>query len=220
MASSPRDCLSRLQREVLHEFCAREPAFYLTGGGALAGFHLGHRTTDDLDLFTEDPAAFERARYVLEAVADAVGARLETRQDAPLFRRCVLSRPGEGLVVDLVCDRASGPASARPRVDGVPVERPEELLANKLTTIVGRGEERDLVDLYFLDRAGYRLEQGLDAALAKDGGCTPATLAWILSELTIPDGLRLPGGVGADELRAFVADAIRRLRRAALPPEG
>jgi hypothetical protein len=93
------------------------------------------------------------------------------------------------------------------------------ILANKLTTIVGRAEERDLVDLLFLERAGFRVEDGLDAALAKDGGCTPATLAWILSELTIPDGIELPGKVEPAELRWFVANLIRRLRAAALPRE-
>lgn len=34
-------------------------SFVLTGGGALAGFHLGHRTSDDLDLFGKPPVALE-----------------------------------------------------------------------------------------------------------------------------------------------------------------
>ncbi len=49
------------------------------------------------------------------------------------------------------------------------------------------------------------------------GGCTPAALAWVLAEVSIPDGLDLPGGVPAAELRQFVADLIVRLRRAAFP---
>ena len=39
----------------------------------------------------------------------------------------------------------------------------------------------------------------------------------MLSEIEIPDGIALPAGVTAEELRAFVADLIVRLRRAALP---
>jgi hypothetical protein len=73
------------------------------------------------------------------------------------------------------------------------------------------------VDVLFLERAGWKVEDALPSALAKDGGCTPATLAWLLSEIEIPDGMELPGGVAPEELRRFVADLIVRLRRAALP---
>jgi hypothetical protein len=210
--------LTPLQQQVLRGFFARERGFYLTGGGALAGYHLGHRTTEDLDLFTDDPAAFERGRFVVADVAAELGAQLEVRQEAPLFRRVVLQRPDGGVVVDLVCDRASQPAAEKPEHDGIRVDPPEEILANKLTTIVGRAEERDLIDLIHLERAGLRIEDALPAALARDGGCTPATLAWILSEIVIPDGLELPGGVTVPELRGYVDDLIKRLRRAALPP--
>lgn len=46
--------LSPFQREVLEAFFCKENRFFLTGGGALVGFHLGHRETDDLDLFATD----------------------------------------------------------------------------------------------------------------------------------------------------------------------
>ncbi len=93
----------------------------------------------------------------------------------------------------------------------------EEILATKLTTVLSRAEVRDLVDLLFLERAGWRVEQALAAALAKDGGCTPAALAWILSEVSIPDEATVPGGVHPAELREFVRALVVRLRRAALP---
>jgi hypothetical protein len=219
MASSPRESLTALQQQVLHAFFAREPDFYLTGGAALVGYHLAHRTTDDLGLFTGDPEAFERGRRVIEAVAAALGATLVVGQESPLFRRVVVECAGGGVVVDMVCDRASGPASARPDHDGVRVDRAETILANKLTTILGRAEERDLVDVLCLERAGLRVEDALDAALAKDGGCTPATLAWQLSEIDIPDGAELQAGVDARTLRAFVTELITRLRKAALPAD-
>jgi hypothetical protein len=41
--SEPRGRLTPLQAEILDSFFALESRFYLTGGGALAGFHLGHR---------------------------------------------------------------------------------------------------------------------------------------------------------------------------------
>ncbi|MBA3818629.1 MAG: nucleotidyl transferase AbiEii/AbiGii toxin family protein [Deltaproteobacteria bacterium] len=216
MASSPASRLSALQLDVLRAFFARERGFFLTGGAALAGFHLGHRTTDDLDLFTTDAQAFERGRFVLQDLAAALGGRLEVRQDTPRFVRYVLTRATDALVIDLVHDQHPQHAD-KPERDGIRLDPADEILANKLTALVGRAEERDLVDVLCLERAGYRVEDALPAALAKDGGCTPATLAWLLSEIEIPDGIELPAGIAADELRGFVTGLIVRLRRAALP---
>jgi hypothetical protein len=217
MASSPPSTLSSLQLAVLRGFFERERGFYLTGGGALGGFHLGHRPTDDLDLFTGDDLAFERGRFVLADVAASLGATVEVRQDAPGFKRFFLARDGDGLVVDLVKDASPQLHADKPERDGIRLDPPDEILANKLTALVGRAEERDLVDVLFLERAGLSVEAALPAALAKDGGCTPATLAWLLSEIEIPDGVALPGGVTVVELRRFVAELVVRLRRAALP---
>lgn len=219
MGSSGPSKLTAFQREVLDAFFQRERGFFLTGGAALAGFHLGHRTTEDLDLFTLQQAAFERSRFVLADVAAAVGAVLEVRQDAPGFKRVVLRRRDEGLVVDLVKDVSSQLHPEKLERDHIVVDPADEILANKLTAIVGRAEERDLVDVMLLERAGYSVESALPAALAKDGGCTPATLAWLLSEVKIPDGIELPAGVPPAELRAYLAELIRRLLVVAAPEE-
>jgi hypothetical protein len=219
MASSPASGtrLSPLQQEVLAAFFAREHDFFLSGGGALVGYHLRHRETSDLDLFTLDDPAFERGRYVMGDLAAALGLSLVTAQEAPGYRRVVLSREGQGLVVDLVRERAFQIHPEKPDIDGVRVDPPDEILANKLTALVGRLEERDLIDVFFLERAGLRVEDALDAALRKDGGCTPATLAWLLAEASVPDGASLPAGVTTAELRSWIAGLVTRLRRAAHP---
>ena len=49
--------LSALQDAVLEAFFATERGFFLSGGGALVGFHLQHRETTDLDLFTSSAEA-------------------------------------------------------------------------------------------------------------------------------------------------------------------
>jgi hypothetical protein len=218
MASSPDSKLSPLQVDVIGAFFEREHDFFLTGGAALAGFHLGHRATDDLDLFTTDDRAFERGRSVLLDVAASLGGTLDVRQDAPRFKRFVLTRGDDGLVIDLVRDTSYQLHAVKPERGGVRLDPPDEILANKLTTLVGRAEERDLVDVMFLERAGFVVETALATALAKDGGCTPATLAWLLSQITIPDGIMLPGAITPKELRAYVGDLIVRLRRLAMPP--
>jgi predicted nucleotidyltransferase component of viral defense system len=217
MTDSSPDKLSPLQRAVLETFFRYETRFFLTGGAALAGFYLHHRSTLDLDLFTLDPDAFAAGRRTLAAVAADLGATVAVRQHAPGFERLVVSRADESVVVDLVLERVAQTAGPKRLIGTIAIDPIEEILANKLTTLLSRAEERDLVDLLWLERRGMTIESALPAALTKDGGCTPAALAWVLSEMTVPDDQKLPGDVTGAELRQFVSRLIVRLRRAAYP---
>jgi predicted nucleotidyltransferase component of viral defense system len=202
----------------LRAFFASERGFFLTGGAALAGYWLHHRPTSDLDLFTLDDSAFERAPHVLRDAVAKLGATSEVRLDSPGFKRFTVSREGDAVVVDLVRERVQQIHIEKTEIDGVLVDPPDEILANKLNALVGRHEERDIVDVMLLERdTNLRVEELLPAALSKDGGCTPATLAWLLSELKIPDGVRLPAGVTPAEVRQYIDQLVTRLRRFAHP---
>ena len=216
MVSSP-DRLTPLQRELLSAFFAHERRFFLTGGAALAGYYLHHRVTDDLDFFTHDKEAFTAGGRALTAAADEVGARVVVTQDTPAFRRHVVSRGIESVVVDLVWERVPSVFPDKVERAGARIDRPEEILINKLTAVVSRSEERDIVDIMFLERAGWTVESAVDGALAKDGGCTPAALAFVLSEIELPDSATLPAGVIPAELRDYIASLVVRLCRLALP---
>lgn len=219
-SEEPPGKLSPLQERILVEFFARDQGFFLTGGAALAGFHLHHRSTDDLDLFTTDAAVFERARYVLADVASSLELAITVVQDAPGFRRSVLAGGRGSVVVDLVLERVPQGDPDKAWIGSVRVDTPQEILANKLNTLLSRSEERDLVDVMCLERAGYPVEQALELALAKDGACTPAALAWILSQVTIPPGHPLPAEVVAEELAEYVRDLAQRLVQLASPDRG
>jgi hypothetical protein len=216
MDSSP-DRLTPLQHDLLEAFFSREQGFFLTGGAALAGFYLRHRETTDLDLFTDSAEVLQRGQHVLMAAAESLGATVTRVQTSPGFERYVVTRPDDSVVIDLVWDRAPQAFPQKRTVGVIRIDPIEEILVNKLTTVLSRGEERDLVDLFLLAKEGHSIESALPAALAKDGGCTPAALAWVISEIEIPDEVPLPGGVSPLELRAFLDDLVRRLRRAALP---
>lgn len=216
MASS-RDKLTPLQNDLLDAFFRHETGFFLTRGAALAGFHLRHRETSDLDLFTTASEAFERGSHALRAAASDVGAEVAVRQDVQGFRRFVAMRADEAVVVDLVWERVPQVRAKKLVIGGIRVDPIEEILANKLCTVLSRSEERDLVDLLCLERAGFRIESALADALRKDGGCTPAALAYVLGQIRIPDGAALPAGVGAGELRSWLEGVVTRLLRAAAP---
>lgn len=207
--------LTTLQRDVLAAFFARERGFFLTGGAALAGFLLGHRETHDLDLFT-DENRIEQGERALRSSAEEVGARIEEVETAPDFRRRVLRRGDESLVVDLVRDRAPQ-GHGKFDVGAIRIDPAEEILANKLCTLLSRSELRDLVDARALLAAGLPLEPALELAARKDAGLTAAQLGWGLEQIRIGEDARVPGGVTVAELRAFVRDLRDRLAHLAFP---
>jgi predicted nucleotidyltransferase component of viral defense system len=211
MGSSPPSRLSALQRDLLAAFFAREQRLFLTGGGALVGFYLGHRDTDDLDLFTRPGLDLAEATRVLEDAASASGAGLTAQQTHPSFRRLLASRGEERCIVDLVIDDAPAVDLEKVSFGAVRVDTQREIAANKICTLLGRSEIKDLVDLQALVHAGIDLERALADALQKDAGADPATLAWILGELSIAPGARLPGGVDASALEAFRQGLVHRL---------
>lgn len=214
--SSPASRLDRLQREILEAFFRREQGFFLTGGAALVGFHLGHRQTRDLDLFTVEADLGEGVR-ALRASAEASGAEIESVRTSPDFRRFLLRRGEEAVVVDLVVERAPQIAD-KMRFGEIRVDPPEEILANKLCTLLSRAELRDLVDVRALEKAGFPVEEALAAAARKDGGLTAAQLAWVLSEVEIGEDAEVPGGSVAG-LRRYLEDLVGRLTRLALPDD-
>ncbi len=209
--------LKPLQEEILLLFFEREDRFFLSGGAALAGFHLKHRTTADLDLFADSADVLDAGEAALRAVAAHLGAVVKNVQTEPTIRRRLLSRGDDRVMVDLVMDEAVQGYPDKLRFGAVRVDPPEEILANKLCTLLSRNEIRDLVDVYALERAGFRVEDAIPLAQRKDGGFTPATLAWLLSEIQIGDDARIPGGIAPAELREFIADLIKRFTRLAFP---
>jgi hypothetical protein len=208
--------LTPLQRELLERFFQREPRFFLTGGAALAGYHIGHRETADLDLFTTADLLGD-GEAALRAAVKAIAGSIENIQTSPDFRRRLVRRGGESVVVDLVHERAPQGEQPKMKFGSVQVDPPEEILANKLCTLLTRAEIRDLVDVLALERAGHRAEEALPLAMRKDGGLTSAQLAWVLSQISIGDDASIPGSLSVAEVRSFVTDLVARLTRLAFP---
>jgi hypothetical protein len=208
--------LTTLQRQLLESFFALTQDYFLTGGAALAGFHLGHRETHDLDLFTHSSSLDEGVR-ALRLAAETLGASWEEIQTAPMFRRVLISTVNEAVVVDLVVDRTEQWHLSKLVRGTIRVDPADEILANKLCALLGRAEIRDLVDVMALEAAGLSLEAAVAAAERKDGGLTPAQLAWVLSQISIPPTSRVPGDASASELDAYRERLIDRLVRMGRP---
>ena len=196
-----KSLLSPLQTRLLHLLA--NLGWTLTGGAALAGFHLGHRTTRDLDLFWTGTSTLDRIPDEVVRRLTAAGLDVQRLQAAPGFVRLRVEGDGEVLPVDLVAEPMS-PIEAPIEVEpGVLVDTTHAILVNKFNALLSRWAVRDLVDVRELLAAGGDFVRALRDAHARDGGFSPQTLAWVLD--TAPrTGLD-------DTLLAFRAELVRRL---------
>jgi predicted nucleotidyltransferase component of viral defense system len=211
--------LSALQHDVVEAFFSEPSAFFLTGGAALAGYHLGHRFTDDLDLFSPPSESMELAVQRLRRAAAAIGATVESVQEAPEFRRFSVQRGSDTTLIDLVIDRAPQLVADKELVGRVRVDSQREIAANKITALLGRTAPRDLVDLYALFDRGHTLDAALADARTKDAAVDPGTLAWVLSQWRLGPDVPLPLGVSLDAIERMRVQLIERLLALAVPHE-
>lgn len=212
----PKASLNDLQNDFLRAFFSREHGFYLTGGAALVGFYLGHRETNDLDLFTSE-SEIENGFSIAADAAQRLGATIESIQTAPDHRRLLVKRDEDAIVVDLVREHVFQIDPHKKEINGIRVDSPEEILANKLCALLSRSEIRDLVDVRELEKAGFSLEDAIEAAAKKDTGLSPAQLAWVLHQIELGDDLKPPGDISISELSGYLDDLVARLQKLALP---
>lgn len=140
--------------------------FELAGGTALATGYLGHRLSDDLDIFTGDPT-IKDAVPTVEAAWRHAGIPVHIEISYATFTRFwVGARP---MKVELAQDRPYRLAASTLTVDGMPTRSLQDLAADKTLALFGRATTRDFVDVYFLLQR-YELSQLMAWAAEKDPG--------------------------------------------------
>jgi hypothetical protein len=214
--------LTPLQVRVLEALAALSPAGELVGGAALAGFHLAHRATRDLDLVWRPRPELGRLDADAAHLLTLAGLSVVVLQRTPTLARLGVSDGDEAIVVDLMAEpgpRLTAPGSHALGRAQVLVAQRSDVFVDKLCALLGRSELRDLVDLRALLDAGERLEGGLSLAPSRDAGFSPATLAWILSHTPYDAMARAEGWAPHDvtALLTFRDDLVRRLLDAARP---
>jgi hypothetical protein len=208
--------LTPLQLASLRKFFANPVGqrFWLTGGTALAGFYLGHRPSEDLDLFTPEPDALDHARREMQDIAHALQCTVTDGLGTPTYQQFFLAQPNlSPLKLDLVRD--FGPQFGQRRtVGGVIVDSLTNIAVNKVTAIFGRTEAKDFVDLYCLLRAGYDLKAFIELAKEKDLGLSEFYLGYAMRQAARFEALpRMFDLISLEELRAFylkLADDLLR----------
>jgi len=144
--------LTPIQRRCLTLFASLpdQERFYLTGGTALAEFHLGHRLSLDLDLFTAEEGLIVPFSHALESRFSAEKCSVTTIKRFATHVELELSEGEEKLRLDLGLD---SPFRLEPPLlseYGVWVNGYQDLVIEKMLAYYGRTEPRDAVDLYFI----------------------------------------------------------------------
>jgi Nucleotidyl transferase AbiEii toxin, Type IV TA system len=216
------DKLTPLQWRILEVLSSIQPRWALTGGGALAGFHLKHRLTKDLDLFWHGKDQLgELPREVRDRLT-AAGLEVTVLQTATSFFQLRVTDGSGVCIVDLVADPVpsiEAPQQLPFHNGSIIVDSPQEILVNKLCALLGRAELRDLVDVKGLLDSGADLRQALADAPRKDAGFSPLTLAWILRDIR-PKALGHLAGLNEEEaknLEAFKERLVLDLLKAGAP---
>jgi hypothetical protein len=212
----------RVVSESVLEFvrsCQEQVPCHLGGGAALAGAYLGHRMTGDIDLFVHDAEEMRTLVDLLPSLGRAEGISVALLRDVGHLVRARLSVPeGRSIEVDVVHEPAADLSAPPEPIEGVVVESLTDLRASKLTCILSRSEPRDLVDLLFLDRAGYPPENDLGIAIRKDAGIDPGVLAWLLGQFPTSPLPEMLEPLSSEELDEFRIALAERLRRSTFPP--
>lgn len=217
-----RSGLTALQARVLKILAGIEPPWTLTGDAALVGFHLHHRGTRDLDLFWrgQDRLGVWRDEAVRRLVA--AGLRVEPLHSSESFQRLSAADGRETVILDLVAEPVAAVEPALEVAHGrarIRVDTAHEILVNKLCTLLGRAEFRDLVDVSALLARGGDLARALGDAPQKDGGFSALTLAWLLRGLPLKTMATEAGAAPAEamEVERFRDELVARLTAAARP---
>ncbi len=210
--------ITPLKKEFLKAFFSREKRFFLTGGSALGLFYLEHRFSYDLDLFSMERVDWIEIDGIIRLCSEEVGASLQLLRDAPTFRRYCLETSECKEIVDVVIDLSPQVNPEKIWIDNIQVDTLREIMLNKITTLISRCEIKDIVDLYFLEKTGFVVEECFEDAQLKDGGLDPSMISLILNSLTITE---LPSymikALTVDELRNYVIDLKHRMALLALP---
>jgi predicted nucleotidyltransferase component of viral defense system len=124
--------------------------FYLTGGTALGRFYLNHRFSEDLDFFVNsDPNFNQYISLIKTEIVKAFDVNLNDSLFTDDFVRVFTQSEQSSLKIEFVNDVAYRAGNPSEFYFGM-VDDPLNILANKITAIIGRDEPKDIFDIIYI----------------------------------------------------------------------
>ena len=158
--------LYKLQDKVLDVVFSAENIFYLTGGTCLSRFYKEKRYSDDLDFFTHYNDSFPR---VIREMKQLLNDKLTVIEEVT-SKDFIRLKIDNLLQVDFVNDRVMRYKEPIILDNGYVIDNIENILANKLTAVVGRDSPKDIFDIYLISKFyKYDMKVILDIAHQKAG---------------------------------------------------
>ena len=149
------ELLNPFQKKILKAFTEIEEsrAFYLTGGTALSVFYLGHRLSEDFDLFTADEPLIAIVARKFKSKLETLGIGVREIRSFASFWEVIASEGSESFKIQLAYDSPFALEQPIERED-LRIQSFEDIAAGKLLALFGRAEERDFIDVYFIVKNG------------------------------------------------------------------
>ncbi len=150
VALAQRVLPASLFRVLSHIFEQGIQGCVLAGGTSLTGFYAGHRRSDDLDLFTQDPGS-QKATVLAVKSLDSIGVKLDIRNDTAQYFAATGKVDSHLFQVTVVQDSNLFRVGAVVLLPGnIRVASLETLFKMKAATLVSRCSEKDLYDLIWI----------------------------------------------------------------------
>ncbi len=140
--------LYELQDKVMDVVFETENIFYLTGGTCLSRFYNEKRYSDDLDFFTHINDDFSRALREIKIVLSIKFIVVEEVSSKDFVRLKIDNL----LQVDFVNDRVMRYEKTIHLDNGYIIDNVKNILANKITAVIGRDSAKDIFDIYLIDK--------------------------------------------------------------------
>jgi|SRR3989344_2268826 len=153
--------------------------FYFTGGTALAEFHLKHRLSEDIDLFSGEQEVDQTIiNSFLKKNSSKLGViEIKKSQFLGLVSYKLIYQDKEELKVDFSYYPFPR-ISKGPKFKNLDVDSLYDIAVNKVHTMFTRIKSRDFVDLYFiLKTTDYSLDQLIKDARVK--------FDWYIDKITL-----------------------------------
>jgi len=175
-----------LQDRVLSLISQVDTGFYLTGGTTASRKYLHHRFSDDLDFFANDEADFGLwSQRIIQSLNDRPDFAVDVLMAEDRFTRLIVTEADIVLKVEMVNDVPArvGESVIDPQLGRI--DNAENILANKITALIGRNEPKDLADVWgFCCKQSLSIDEAIENAHSKAAGIFPADLARVLCSVT------------------------------------
>jgi predicted nucleotidyltransferase component of viral defense system len=189
--------------------------FFLTGGTALSAFYLQHRVSEDMDFFSEEEGQIPRVLPALQEIVSELTAMLEVKRSFRSYLEVFITKEKEAIRCDFALD---SPYRLEKKIFRqeyeIYVDNVLDISCNKLSALYDRGDPKDFVDVYFIDREVIPFEKLVEKAKKKHIGLDNYYLAISLAkveDLSILPRMLKP--VNLDELTSFYREKARWLMK-------